>query len=76
MAHQWGVINFPDLNWGMEFKDVQFKSDFNLSNPTAEIRPNQFRVFGYFEKKPAISQRVINETAVVAEYIRAYKKKR
>lgn len=72
MAHQWGEKNYPGFNWDIDFKDVKFQSEFNLTNPTKnEIRPNQFRIFGYFGKEPAVAQRVINETAVVAEYLKA-----
>lgn len=71
MAHQWAEVNFPLYKWETEFSDVKYQSPFNLKNPTKnEVRPNQFRVFGYFGKEPAISQRVINETAAVAELIR------
>lgn len=76
MAHQWAEVNFPQYKWETEFSDVKYQSAFNISNVTkTEVRPNQFRIFGYFGKEPAISQRVINETAAVAELIRdTYKK--
>ncbi len=73
MAHQRGEANYSQFNWNADFNDVKFQSEFNLKNPTEkEIRPNQFRIFGYFVKEPAVSQRVINETAVVAEYLKAH----
>lgn len=72
MAHSWAETNFPQMKWGTEFNDVKYQSEFNLNNPTKkEMRPNQFRIFGYFGKEPAISQRVINETAAVAEYLKS-----
>lgn len=71
MAHSWSESNFPQFKWGTEFNDIKYQSEFNLNNPTKkEVRPNQFRIFGYFGKEPAISQRVINETAEVAQYLR------
>lgn len=75
MTHQWAQSNYPNLNWNVEFSDVTYISEFNLNNPTQkEVRPNQFRIFGYFGKEPAISQRVINETAEVAAYIKTLSK--
>lgn len=71
MAHSWSQSNYPQYNWDADFTDVLYKSEFNLNNPTKkEVRPNQFRIFGYFGKEPAISQRVINETAEVAQYLK------
>lgn len=75
MAHQWTETNYPNINWDLEFSHVNYKSTFNLENVTKhKVNPNQFRIFGYFGNEPAISQRVINETAAVLELMkRTYK---
>lgn len=67
MVHQWGEANYKHFDWKNEFKAVAFKSSWNLANTSRNIvRPNQLRAFGYFGREPAISQRVINETAATA----------
>lgn len=66
MAHQWTERNYPQFNWNTDFTDVRYQSDFNLTNTAVgKVTPNRFRIFGYFENKPMISQRLINETAEV-----------
>lgn len=67
MAHQWGRVNFSQWDWTAEFKNVTYQSSWNLNNVTqGPLRTNQLRAFGYFTNQPAISQRVINETAAAA----------
>lgn len=64
MTHQWAEINYPELKWDTDFLDVKYQSDINLENTTKyKVKRHQFRIFGYFGKEPAISQRAINETA-------------
>lgn len=71
MAHQWGQANFKQWDWKNQFKNVAFNSTWNLNNSSAGvIRTNQLRAFGYFMNQPAISQRVINETASTAMYFK------
>lgn len=71
MAQEWSRRHLPIKDWEDSLRGVRYQSKFNLKNPTLdEFRPNQFRVFGYFEHYPAISQRVINETSEVSEYIK------
>lgn len=71
MTNEWARRHLPLKAWEESLRGVRYENNFNLSNPTLnELKPNQFRVFGYFEHNPAISQRVINETSEVSEYIR------
>lgn len=70
MGHQWGQLNFKQWNWENEFKNIAYQSSWNLENTSkGPLRTNQLRAFGYFMAWPAISQRVINETAAVAAYL-------
>ncbi|WP_413568271.1 hypothetical protein ACLWBD_11560 [Bdellovibrio sp. HCB117] len=74
MVHQWGEVNFAQFNWNSDFKESKFQSAWNLTNPTkTTIKTNQLRAFGYFTNVPAISQRVINETAQTAIYFKLQK---
>lgn len=74
MARQWGEHHYPQLDWQNAFKSREFQSPYNLKNTTrSEIRPNQFRVFGYFGSEPVISQRVINETGAAAAHMESLK---
>lgn len=71
MTHQWTLANYPNLKWDVEFKDTKYPSNLNLENTTLnKVNPHQFRIFGYFGKDPAISQRVINETAEVFDFLK------
>lgn len=71
MTHQWVQVNYPNLKWDIEFSDVKYQNTLNLENTTLnKVNPHQFRIFGYFEKQPAISQRVINETAEVFDFLK------
>lgn len=70
MSHQWGQLNFKNWDWNNEFKNIAFQSRWNLTNTTlGPVRTNQLRAFGYFAAWPALSQRVINETAATAEFL-------
>lgn len=67
-AHQWGKLNFKNWDWKNDFKDHAYQSSWNLTKAgEGPLRTNQLRAFGYFIAFPAISQRVVNETAAVAE---------
>lgn len=71
MTHQWTLTNYPNLKWDVEFKDTKYQSALNLENTTLnKVNPHQFRIFGYFGQDPAISQRVINETAEVFDFLK------
>jgi hypothetical protein len=50
-----------------DFTDESFNLKNQIAFPGAT---NQLRAFGYFQDKPVISQRVINESAIVAEQMR------
>ncbi len=68
----WGEKNFGDWNWQKEFEsDRFFESSRNLQN--LSVRPFQIdrmRAFGYFGADPILSQRVIHETALVADALK------
>lgn len=72
----WGERSFPEWfksgPWVSMFQKDEFRSGWNLTNTTARFGfTNRVRAFGYFVDEPVISQRVINETAAVAEEIEA-----
>ncbi|MDG0815981.1 hypothetical protein [Bdellovibrio svalbardensis] len=70
-AHQWGQLNFRQWDWANDFKNIAFQSNWNLSKLNeGPLQTNKLRAFGYFVNQPAISQRVINETASVAMYLK------
>jgi len=60
-------------SWGIRdgaMKNFQFSSQKPLQNNSPKIQlSNQVRAFGYFDRDPVFSQRVINESAAVAEYL-------
>lgn len=63
-ARQWGQIHFNSWDWQKDFANVAYQSTWNLENTTpGPLRTNRLRAFGYFINQPAISQRVVNETA-------------
>lgn len=61
----------PDLNLGIVGNDLKYKnSNYNLKNISPQLFDTQIlRSFGYFQNKPVISQRVINESASVADLL-------
>lgn len=64
----WSKNHFKNWNWGQDFTAEKFASKWNIENLTAQApETNNFRAFGYFTNKPAISQRVINETTMVLD---------
>lgn len=70
-ARQWAQVNYKSWNWASEFSGVAYQSTWNLeSGSPAPLRTNRLRAFGYFTNEPAVSQRVINETATVAASIK------
>ncbi len=75
-ARQWSVLNRPDLGladlWN---KDKYSNAAHNLENKSTEILNTQsIRAFGYFDRATVISQRVINESAEVADAVNAWLK--
>lgn len=48
----------------------QHPRGLSLEGATVE-RTNELRAFGYFEARPSISQRTVNETAAVVEHVNA-----
>jgi hypothetical protein len=64
MARIWAVNNRPDLNLPNFIAPLTYQSNYDLTNFSS--RPEDttnLRAFGYFEDRPAISQRVIYESA-------------
>ncbi|MBS1972030.1 MAG: hypothetical protein JSU04_17100 [Bdellovibrionales bacterium] len=69
-ARQWGQAHFNAWDWKKEFANVAYQSTWNLENTTpGPLRTNRLRAFGYFINQPAISQRVVNETAATMMFI-------
>lgn len=70
-VHQWGKLNFKTWDWESDFKNIAFQSTWNLQKVNeGPLLTNKLRAFGYFMNKAAISQRVINETAMTATYFK------
>lgn len=73
----WGERSFPNWPWKSMFEADRYKSGWNLTNTSSKDGfTNRVRAFGYFVDEPVISQRVINETAAVAEAIEAERARR
>lgn len=65
----WHRNNF-DWNWTFEFSNSEFKSSRNLFNKTLNNwKAQHMRAFGYQNTEPRFSQRVINESAVVVDWL-------
>ena len=67
-AKLWAINQYPWLWLGPRSSQFAFKSKFNLTNTsTHPEKTTSLRGFGYDGTNPAISQRVINETAKILE---------
>ncbi len=67
-AKLWAIRQYPWLWLDLRSSDLTFHSKFNLNNTSANPeKTTSLRAFGYDGVEPAISQRVINETAKVLE---------
>ena len=63
----WGERSFQGWDWQNDFKNDRFSSLMNLKNESVNaFNANRVRSFGYFSDEPIFSQRVINESAMVA----------
>lgn len=73
-AFRFADRQFPWLLLARRHSGEAFLSqNFSLANTTSDPnRTDNLRAFGYFEQMPAISQRVINESARVAERLNAW----
>jgi hypothetical protein len=74
-VRQWGLNKKPDI-----YSEAVVNSEFysnknhNLSNLSQDLwNINNLRSFGYFNNKMSLSQRVINESAEVADYLNKLK---
>lgn len=66
----WTERNFRLEPSFQEFDQARFKSSLSLNNNSVNPQDtNRMRAFGYFARDPIFSQRVINETAAVVEYL-------
>ena len=75
-ARTWTFQHRQDLDLNEIFKKYGYENlGFNLTNISAPSEANTFiiRAFGYFLNKPALSQRVINESAEVAQTLNQLK---
>jgi len=70
-AKQWAQRARPHLNLQALWPQSMYQNArHNLQNSTAQLwSTHMLRGFGYFGNKPAISQRVINESAEVADQL-------
>ena len=65
---QWLRLNFPAWNWASLVAQSGFSTKRDVRNVTLpSLKPRRFRAFGYFVSDPLISQRTINESALVAD---------
>lgn len=76
-ARQWSVFNRRDLSLQDLWDKTKYQNaGHNLENKSTEILNTQsIRAFGYFGKEVVISQRVVNESAEVADAVNAWLKK-
>lgn len=64
----WGLRNFPQWEFEKMWDAVTYKNPrYDLANKSATWRTNNVRAFGYFDRDAYFSQRVINESAAVAD---------
>lgn len=77
-ALQWVLNKRPELRVDQIWNDEIYRnSKYNLDNISPQFWSTQnIRAFGYFGKDIAISQRVINESAEVADLVRAFLSKK
>lgn len=73
-ALQWVLNKRPELKVDQIWNDEIYRNaKYNLDNMSPQFWSTQnIRAFGYFGKDIAISQRVINESAEVADLVRAF----
>lgn len=75
-AQLWAKREFPGLKLDQLAGKSKFTSKFPLANTSPHPeRTGLLRAFGYDGREPAISQRVINETAAALEFIETASKK-
>lgn len=69
-ARIWSMRQFPWLMLDQVHKDEFFVFNRDLTN-TSPMQPhtNVVRAFGYFENRPIVAQRTINESAAVIDYL-------
>lgn len=67
----WGQRNFRTWDWKSMFAGNSYvNANWNLENIYGpDFFTNRVRAFGYFTYDPIVTQRVINETAAVADFM-------
>lgn len=75
-ARTWSILNRRDLGLAdLWSKDKYSNAAHNMENKSTELLNTQsIRAFGYFDRSTVISQRVINESAEVADAVNAWLK--
>lgn len=69
-AREWLFKNHKGIDLNSARLSTGYSNkNFNLTNLTESGNTQIIRAFGYFQSKPAISQRVINESAEVADFL-------
>ncbi|MGZ3692317.1 MAG: hypothetical protein ACXVAX_12490 [Pseudobdellovibrio sp.] len=69
-AKLWAINKFSTLDFLTENENVIYQSRFSLNNVSPlQDKTNVTRAFGYFLSDAVTSQRTINESAVVANYV-------
>jgi len=65
-VRRWAELQFPQWNVDQVFAGSKFSRPLLINNePSPLFRIDQLRAFGYFGSEPVITDRVLNETAVV-----------
>ncbi|MFZ3229406.1 MAG: hypothetical protein WA160_04315 [Pseudobdellovibrio sp.] len=74
IAKEWLKKNRADLDTtDIFFKYAYTQSAYNLNNTSDNLNNTQnIRAFGYYQKTTAISQRTINESAEVANFLNSF----
>lgn len=71
---QWSLLNRPDLQIADTWNAMKYKNArHNLNNESSvPLNTQDIRAFGYFGRNVSLSQRVINESAEVADAVNAW----
>lgn len=75
-VRNWGVKARADLQLADIWNSLRYQNyRYDLSNVTeSQINTRNIRAFGFFGREATVSQRVINESAVVADAVNAWVK--
>ncbi|MNL55553.1 hypothetical protein D3C87_1789750 [compost metagenome] len=75
-VRKWGVRARADLGLAEIWNSTRYQNyKYNLNNVTEnQINTRNIRAFGFFGREATVSQRVINESAEVADAVNAWVK--